>query len=73
MSDNDVFLEDINHKFDAIMESQAAMSPVPRKLDAIDERLGRVESDVKIIKAVVTDHSAQLNNHDKRLVNLEQN
>lgn len=57
-------LEDINHKFDAILEGQQSLANVPRKLDDIDERLGRVESDVKAIKAVIT-------NHEGRIIRLE--
>lgn len=73
MSDNDaVLLEDIQHKFDVILEYLTPLSPLPAKVDAIDERLRSVEADVKIIKAVVTDHSATLLNHDQRLTRLEQ-
>jgi hypothetical protein len=73
MSDHDmVLLEDINHKFDAIMEGQALLAPMARKLDNVEERLIRVESDVKIIKKVLTGHSRQLRKHDKQIAALKQ-
>lgn len=50
-------LEDINHKFDAIMEGQQAMAHLPKKVDQIDDRLQRVESDVTVIKLAVKDQS----------------
>jgi hypothetical protein len=48
-------LEDINHKFDILVEGQASMAHVPRKLDDIDDRLKTVELDVKTIKLAVKD------------------
>ncbi len=64
-------LEDINHKFDAIMEGQQAMAHLPQKVDQIDDRLQRVESDVTVIKRAVTyqgkDHGAL----EKRVTKLE--
>ncbi len=72
MSDNDaVLLEDIDHKLEAILEGQTLLAPMSQKLNKVDERLMRVESDVKIIKKVVTSHSQQIANHETRLTKLE--
>jgi len=52
-------LEDIDHKFDVILESLSFMA-TKTQLQAVADRLERVESDVKIIKRVVTEHSKEL-------------
>ncbi len=73
MGDYDaILLEDINHKFDAILEGQTAMAHVPGQLHEIDTRLKNVESDVKIIKTAATDQSRRLDNHEQRITRLEQ-
>jgi hypothetical protein len=79
MSHNDaVLLEDIDHKLDALLEGQTLLAPMSRKLDNVDERLTRLEADVKVIKKVVTDesrvtrrHTKRLNNQETRITNLE--
>ncbi len=63
-----VLLEDINHKFDFIVESLAGMATA-KQLQAVDDRLVRVENDVKIMKKVLGEHSCELDKHDKRLIN----
>lgn len=72
-------MEDLNDKLDALLEGQIPLAPMSRKIDGIDERLIRVESDVKIMKRVLTEHSnyirrhdRRLDNHDKRITTLEQ-
>jgi hypothetical protein len=50
-----ILLEDIDHKLDAILESQVLLAPMSQKLNDVDERLSHVEADVKVIKAAVTD------------------
>jgi len=72
MSDYDgVLLEDINHKLDAILESQAAMANVPGTIDDIDERLQNVESDVKVIKAAAMDLSQDHTRLTNRVMKIE--
>lgn len=73
MSDNysDILLEDIQSKFDAIIEGQAAMAYVPAKLESIDDRLISIESEVKAIRMAVTDHDGLLKNHEFRIIKLE--
>lgn len=73
MSDYDtVLLEDMNHKLDSLLEGQTAMGHMPRKLDEIDDRLCRVESDVGAIKLVLKDHSRILNEHSRDIAELKQ-
>ena len=55
-----VLLEDMNHKFDVILEYLKPLSGLPAKVDRIDERLERVESDVKVVKVVLKDHSKDI-------------
>ena len=65
------FLEDVQNKFDLIMEGQAAMAYVPAKLESMDTRLISIESEVKAIRMAVTDHDGLIKNHEFRIVNLE--
>lgn len=64
-------LEDVNHKFDILVEGQAALGPLISKVDRIDERLERVEARVETIQQVVTSQSYSLNSHEKRITALE--
>ena len=65
MSDHDdILLEDINHKLDAILEVQQAMWSVPGDIATLKSDMIVVKGDIKVIKAVVT-------NHDKRITKLE--
>ena len=57
-------LEDINHKFDAIMEGQQAMASVPDDIAQLKNDMFDVKNDMRAITAVAKDH-------DKRLVGLE--
>ena len=45
--------------------------PVPQQIAAIHERLGVLETDVKVIKAAVTDQGRQAHDHEVRIVRLE--
>ena len=56
---------------DQITRLAEAMSEVPGKVRNIDERLGTIESDVKVIKAAVTDQTSELNMLGTRLARLE--
>jgi hypothetical protein len=65
MSDHyGIFMEDINHKLDAILEGQEAMGYVPRDIDQLKTDMSEVRIDIKAIKAVMT-------NHDQRITKLE--
>ena len=65
-------LEHLEDQLKAILEGQSALAGVPIQLQNIDDRLGRVEDDVKAIKVAVTDQTQQLNNHETRITDLEQ-
>ena len=71
-SDNfGLVLEHIESRLAAILEGQAAMVTVPTRLRIIDDRLANIETDMSAIKAVVTDHSRQLDNHEIRITDIE--
>ena len=55
-----LLLEDLNSKFDFLLEIVTNLAPLPGQVAAIEERLARVESDVKIIKKVVIEHSSDI-------------
>jgi hypothetical protein len=65
-------LEDVNDKFDLILEMVTALLPLRGQVQAIDDRLAGVESDVKIIKRVVKEHSRELRDHDLAIHRLSQ-
>ena len=68
---HDVLLEDMNDKFDAIMEYVVVLSELtylPAKIDAMDERLKNVES---ILQMSVKHFSSILDNHESRISSLE--
>lgn len=63
-----VISEDIQHRIQRLAE---AMADVPAKVTSIDERLAIVESDMKVVKAAVTDQSGVLHDHETRITQLE--
>ena len=64
----DVSLEDINGKFDLLVELIMPMSKAVKKLE---DNMRDVKSDVKVIKKVVSDHSITLHSHEYRTARLE--
>jgi hypothetical protein len=67
----DVLLEEINGKFDFIIE---AVSTTNDRLTRVEKRLGAVEEkldDVGPVREVVVDISADIEDHDRRIVRLE--
>jgi len=69
----EVLLEDMNDKFDAIMEYVVILSELtelPAKLDAVDKRLQKVEA---ILEMSVKHFSSILESHETRLTTLESN
>jgi len=71
MSDNDILLEHMDNRFDAVIEAVGQMQDQLKVLPAMQADLEEVKSDVKTIKAVVTDQSSQLNDHETRISVLE--
>lgn len=72
MSDNhtDLVLEDMNSKFDAVVELVSQIRDDVKTL-AKQKDLEEVKQDVKVIRAAVIDLSSQVNDHEKRLTSLE--
>ena len=71
MSDHtDVLLEDINGKFDIILEAVGGLQEEMKGL-AKQPDLEEVKTDVTTIKLAVTGHSEQLTNHENRIGQLE--
>ena len=71
-SDNytDVLLEDVNDKFDRIMDAVSQMQD-ELKLKANQSDIDEIKADIKIIKAVLTDTNEQVQHHEKRITTLE--
>jgi len=63
----EVILEDMNGKFDRMLE----IVSLTREEMATKAELEEVKSDVKVIKAAVIDQNAQLNDHERRITHLE--
>lgn len=59
-----ILLEDMNRKLDALLERQQAMGSVPGNIAQLKDDMIEVRGDIKVIKAVVS-------NHEKRLTKLE--
>ncbi|MGI9027659.1 MAG: hypothetical protein ACR2FM_02330 [Candidatus Saccharimonadales bacterium] len=64
-------IEDVNHKFSLILEVVGSLKDLPAKVDRLNNRLMRVESDVQVIKKVVTAHSYQINDYEERMTKIE--
>lgn len=65
---HDALLEEIRSDIKSLAE---AFSPVPADIRKLKEDVSQLASDMSVVKAVVTDHSALLLNHDQRISNLE--
>jgi hypothetical protein len=70
MSDTDILLEDINCKFDAVLEAVGGIRQEMKDLAKLSD-LDELKADVKTIKTVVTSQSHQLDNHENRINVLE--
>lgn len=64
-------LEDINGKFDVIVEAVGQIQDQIKVLPAIQSDLEEVKADVKTIKSVLTGHSQQLADHEKQIAILK--
>ena len=74
MSDTDyngVLLEDVNGKFDVILD---AVKGIREKVDDLPTRneFNELKGDVKTIKAVVTQNNLEINDHNRRITKLEE-
>ncbi len=68
---HDILLEDIQHKFELILEIVQPLTSLPQQFQLLDERLIVVESDVKIIKTIVSEHSKILMKHDQDITEIK--
>ncbi len=66
----DVLLEDMNSKFDRLIEVMSQMREEMSTF-AKSEELNEIKTDVKTIKAAVTDVSKNVERHDLKLQNLK--
>lgn len=64
-----IILEDIQSQLQRLAE---AMAEVPSDVRELKESVENLSADMKTVKAVVTDQSKVLDNHDQRLTSLEQ-
>jgi len=66
----EIILEDMNGKFDRLIEVTAQIQE-ELKTKASQESVDDIKADLKIVKAVVTEHSGQLHDHEARITRLE--
>lgn len=74
LSDDDrktVLGEVLMDELKVIREYLEDIPVIKQKVTSIDERLSVVESDMKVVKAVLTDHSQQLQDHETRITRIE--
>jgi len=67
-----VLLENMFHMLKALLEGKAAFASVPGDIVEIKERIINLENSDKAMRAAITDQTGQLNNHETRIVRLEQ-
>jgi len=67
----DVLLEEMNSKFDLLLEAIAPLKQMQQDIFTTKEDVAELKADVKVIKAVVTDLSHQVNRHEKEIAELK--
>lgn len=67
----DVLLEDMNSKFDTILEIVTPLVQLPQQIRELREDIDEIKSDMMVIKVVAKDHSSWLKNHEVRLTKVE--
>lgn len=72
---HDVVLEDINGKFDTLLEivvpMQRDVATLKEDVAVLKEDVAELKSDVRTIKAALTVTSTQVHDHERRITNLE--
>ncbi|HUD06499.1 MAG TPA: hypothetical protein VMR34_01300 [Candidatus Saccharimonadales bacterium] len=74
LSDNErkeVLGEVLADELKAIRESVHDVPKISKKVDLLEEDMKEVKSDIKVIKAAVTDVSRHLKDHEHRITRLE--
>jgi phage-related tail protein len=72
---SDVLIEDMNSKFDAIMEAVSAMQDNVKKIPKMAERLEKLESDMSIVKLttrVTSDDTKLIKIRTEKLENIQE-
>jgi hypothetical protein len=67
----EVLGEVLSDELKVIMEYVKDVPYIKRKVDTLEKDIQEVKSDIKVVKAVVTNMGRQLKDHDKRLIRLE--
>jgi len=67
----DVLLEDMNTKFDVLLEAIQPLGKMSEDLHQTMQDVAELKTDVKVIKAAVTDLSTQVNDREQRVTVLE--
>ena len=67
----DILLEDMNGKFDLLLELMTPLKQMQSDIKVTKEDVAELKTDVRIIKAAVTDSSHQVRDHNKRITKLE--
>jgi chromosome segregation ATPase len=63
----EILIEDMNSKFDAIMEYVRDIPDIKTRLGNVENDVAVLKDDVSVIKTVVKDHSATLTKHGRIL------
>lgn len=66
-----VVLEEIRDQNKVVLEAVGDLQTKVRKLDRMETDLRAIKTDIKTMKAAVTDTSKQVQNHERRITKLE--
>jgi hypothetical protein len=66
-----VFGEALMDELKVIREYLEYLMPMKQKVDAMEQDIVIIKSDIQAIKAIAREHSIQLDDHEGRLVTLE--
>ena len=64
-------LEDIYDRIKAMQEGLDALVDVPSRLNRIEDKLSSMINESKAMRAVLIDHSKQIDKHEGRITKLE--
>jgi len=66
-----ILLEEMNAKFDLMLEIVSSLATLPAAVRKLQEDVDQIQIDIRIIKSVVTSRSGQLQAHERRITRLE--
>lgn len=67
----DILLEDMNSKFDTILEIVTPLVSLPQEVRELREKVEDMDNTLRAGVAAIKDHSTQLRDHDYRITTLE--